>query len=277
MRLSNPNGPIAPALRAASFAVAALLLIVGGGLFFQFETVRVQWPWAITPFNALFVGAIFIAGAATMALLAWYGRWAPARLLLPMVFVFTALFLLVSLIYAGNFMLRRWPAFVWFAACAGLPAMAGYYLWRNRALPPPGGFPTPSRWRALLLINACILGLYGFAMFAAPVALTTFWPWSVDAFHGRLYSVVFTTLAIGALGLSQVAAPEERLALGLIYALLSLFVIFSVVIIDAGRQTVDWSRPSLWLWITLFCFQFALGLVLIWWSSIQQEATGERK
>jgi hypothetical protein len=268
----NPNGPIAPALRVISLITAAVLMAAGLGLFFLSDATRPLWPWEIGPFNAFFLGAVYLSSLAAMALLVWYGRWAPARLILPMLFVYTAVGLLVSLIYAGSFDFRRWAATAWFMLFLTLPLAAGYYLWRYRQVKPPDSFPTSTRWRVALLLNALMIGAYGFAMFAAPVALTSFWPWSVDPFHGRLYSVIFTTLAIGALGLSQFAAPVERLTLGLVYTVLGLFAVFGVVIVDADRHSVPWSHAGVWLWIGAFAAEFLLGLTLIWWSSNQREA-----
>ena len=71
---------------------------------------------------------------------------------------------------------------------------------------------------ALLLILALVLGLYGLGLFLLPALFGAFWPWPVDSFNGQLYSVVFTTAAVGAVGLCRWAALVERLALGVSYA-----------------------------------------------------------
>jgi hypothetical protein len=270
MRSRDPNPPIPPLLRGAAWIEVAVLLLAGGGLFFLSDAAQVAWPWPIEPFNALFLGAVFLASLAAVGMLVVYPRWAPARLLLPMIFVFTALFLLVSLIYPQRFEFERWATYGWYAVYLGLPAVAVYGLYRYRNLPSPVQYPTPPRWRRLLLANAVIMGLYGFAMFAAPMRLTAFWPWDIDAFHGRLYSVVFTTIAVGGLGLAHFAAPVERLTLGLGYAVLGLFSVFSVFIADASQHAVNWSAPGVWLWLASFGLEFVLGLALIAWSSDQR-------
>ena len=272
MRTHDPNPPLPPLLRGVTLLQVAVLLAAGGGLFFLSATARPAWPWPIEPFNALFLGAVFLASLAAVGMLVVYPRWVPARLLLPMIFVFSALVLLVSSVYPQRFRFDRWATWAWYAVCLGVSAMAVYWLYRYRNLPSPLAYPTPARWRRLLLANALLAGLYGFAMFAMPVLLTAFWPWAIDAFHGRLYSVVFTTIAVGGLGLAQFAAPVERLTLGLAYAVLGLFSLFSVIIADAGRSAVDWTSPGVWLWAAIFMFEFALGLGLIWWSSNQREA-----
>lgn len=267
---SNPLIP--PLLRRVTWVEAAGLLLAGGGLFFISEPAQRAWPWPIEPFNAFFLGAVFLALLAAVAMLVVYPRWAPARLLLPMIFVFSALMLLVTLVYPQRFHFDRWSTYVWYVMCLALPAVAVYCMYAYRDQPSPVNYPTTPRWRRVLLFHALVMGGYGLAMFAAPIWLTSFWPWEIDAFHGRLYSVVFTTIAVGGIGLAFFAAPVERLTLGLASAVLGLFSLFSVIIADAGRNAVNWSSPGAWLWLALFGLEFTLGLTLIGWSSNPRES-----
>jgi hypothetical protein len=271
MQLPDPNPPLPPLLRGVAWFQAVVLLAAGGGLFFQSDTVAALWPWPLTPYDARFLGAVFLAALAALGTLLVYPRWAPARLLLPMSFVFTALVLLVSLIDRQRFQFERWPAYAWYVVYLALAVLAVYCLYRYGHLPSPVTYPTPPAWRRVLMVHAVAAGLYGLALFALPRWLTSFWPWEVDAFHGRLYSVVFTTLAVGALGLAHWAAPVERLSLGLACAVLGLFTLFGVFIANAGLRAVDWSAPGAWLWLLIFGLEFALGLALIGWSSNQKE------
>ena len=271
MRPPDPNPPLPPLLRGVAWFQAVVLLAAGAGLFFRYEAVAALWPWLLTPYDARFLGAVLLAALAALGTLLIYPRWAPARLLLPMSFVFNALLVLVSLIDRPRFRFESWPAYGWLAVCLAGALVAGYGLYRYSHLPSPITYPTPPAWRRVLMIHAVAAGLYGFAMFALPRWLTTFWPWELGDFHGRLYSVVFTTLAVGALGLAHWAAPVERLSLGLAYAVLGLFTLFGVFIADAGLQAVDWAAPGAWLWLMIFGLVFALGLALIGWSSDQRE------
>lgn len=271
MRHQDPNPPLPRWLRLVVWFQAAALLAAGGGLFFRSETVAALWPWSLAPYDARFLGAVFLAALAALSTQLIYPRWAPARLLLPMSFVFSALQVLVSLIDRQRFHFEGWPAWAWLGVSLALAVIAAYCLYRYGHLPSPVTYPTPLAWRRVLLAQAVAAGLYGLAMFAMPRWLTSFWPWEVDAFHGRLYSVVFTALAVGALGLAHWAAPVERLSLGLAYAVLGLFALFGVFIADASTNHVDWLRPGAWLWLLIFGAEFALGLALIGWSSNQQE------
>ncbi len=272
MRPPNLEGRIAPLLRGAAVLAGAFSLLAGGGLFFFPEAMRGLWPWDPGPFNSQFLGAIYLAGLIAWGLLAWYGRWAPARLVLPMVFVFTALSLLVSLVHVRQFDFRRSATWLWFGLHLGLLLVVTRYLWRYRQVAFPLDYPTPAGWRSLLLAHGLLLALYGIAIFWGPTAQTHFWPWVVDAFHARLYSVAFTSLALGSLGLAQFAAPVERLTLGLMNSALGLFALFGTVIADAARHSISWSGLGVEVWLVLFALEFILGLALIWWSSNPREA-----
>jgi hypothetical protein len=271
MQFDNP--PIAPQLRAHLLLICLALLAAGVGLFFVSHETRDVWPWDVEPFNMLFLGAVHLASLGTVGLLFWYARWSPARLVLPMLFVFATSVLLVSLLHFGRFDFSRWTAWGWFVLYASVAINAAAYLWRYRSVPPPAMHPTPLPWRVMLVGLTAGLGLYGTAMFAAPGALTAFWPWPVDDFHGRLYSAVFTTAAVGALGLALVAAPVERLTLGVAYSILGLFAIFSVAIADARQGSINPAEPGTWAWFGLFGVLFAAGLLMVWWSSLAEEAT----
>lgn len=274
MRQPTSDLPAARPLRALALAAALVLLGAGAGLFFSPDAMRPHWPWDIRPFNAAFLGAAYLATVASLVVLLLQPGWAPARLVLPMLFVYTAAGLVVSLLNWSAFEQGRWTRWLWFLIHLVLPAITGLLMWRYRGLPPPYAYSTPPRWRNVLLLNALVLGLYGTGQFLAPMLLSAFWPWTVDGFHGQLYSVTFTTLAAGALGLVQWSKPSERLSLGLAYSTLGLFAVFGTVIVDASRQRVDWYAPGVWLWMGLLLAQFLLGLALIWWSSNPREPEG---
>jgi hypothetical protein len=265
------NPPMTPALRALTLAEVAALLLAGGALFFLPDSAAALWPWHLKPFNTLFLGSIYLAALAPVAVLLYYSRWSPARLVLPMLFVFTLSVLVVSIIYVGRFDLRLWSTGLWFAFYLVLPVNAAYHLWQYRDVRPPLLYPTSSAWRAVLLVAALALGLYGLAVLGWPESATAFWPWPVDGFHGRLYAAAFTTAATGAFGLAQFAAPVERLALGVSYTIMGLFAIFGVMIVDQRVHRVDWSAPGTQVWLGLFVAVFILGLLMIGWSSIQHE------
>ena len=274
MQFPTENPRVAPQLRVQFLFVGLVLLAAGGSLFFFADEARLLWPWQVGSFNTLFLGAIYLAAFAVVMVALWYGRWSPVRLVLPMVFVFTATVLLVSVLHLGRFDFARWSTWLWFMLYAAVPANAAIHMWRYREMPVPAVFTTPMPWRVVLTGLAVLLGLYGVGMFLAPEVFTYFWPWPVDGFHGRLYSVAFTTLAVGALGLTSLAAPLERLTLGVGYSTLGLFALFSVVIADARLGSINMAEPGTLMWFSLFGLLFAAGLLMVWWSSLTRDGAG---
>jgi hypothetical protein len=265
---AQPDNPALPLrLRGLTLVGVLALLAAGAGLFFAPTVVRPLWPWQIGRYSAFFWGAVCLAALAALALLLYEARWWPGRLVLPMLVVFSGSLLIVSLLNIQHFEFNRWATWMWFALNLILPGLTAEYLWRRREQPPPEVFPTPAAWSKLLQALGLVLGLYGMGLFLLPSLFDAFWPWPVDSFSGQLYSAVFTTAAIGAIGLCQWAAPVERLALGASYAILGLFSLFSVLIADADQPRVAWDALGVWVWTGVFAALFVIGLALVWWSS----------
>jgi hypothetical protein len=114
-----------------------------------------------------------------------------------------------------------------------------------------------------LLAQAAVFGLYAIGLLAVPGRASAFWPWPVDDFHARLYSVAFLTPALGALLLARAAAWDEVLTLGLTQVVGGLLSILGLVIIHAGGSPVDWAAPGTWLWIGMFAVLELAGIGLV--------------
>src|SRR5688572_8732869 len=99
----NATNPLLPSfLRAFNWA-EAILLLIAGSVFFLPDLVRPYWPWVIAPFNAGFVGAVYLGSFTATALMIFHDRWAPARIVLPMILVFTVIVLGVTLSHLQQF------------------------------------------------------------------------------------------------------------------------------------------------------------------------------
>jgi hypothetical protein len=197
----------------------------------------------------------------------YFQRWAPARIVAPMIFLFTVVVLAVSLMNLDRFDLGHYSSWLWFLLYIGIPANAGYYLWLQRGRKPYVPYPMASPWQMILLAPVALLGLYGLGLLIAPDTFTSFWPWPIDAFHGRMYSVAYLTPAVGALLLWRASAPVELQTMGLTQGVGGLVPLIGLVIVDGNvGGKVDWAASGTWLWLGSFSILFLTGLGLVWQS-----------
>src|SRR5258708_32437288 len=115
-------------------------------------------------------------------------------------------------------------------------------------------------WRAYLIAQGIVLGLYALAMLTIPTTFTAFWPWSIDAFHAQMYPAIGFTAAAAAIALSRFAAPLDFLTLGLVQTTLGLLAILDVVL---KSPLVDYSAAGTWLWLGAFAIIMITGVAMI--------------
>lgn len=245
------NPPSLPLVRPFMLVVILVLTVGSFGLYFLPGWVVPYWPWTLAPFHTRFLGAVYLAEFAAVLILLWRNRWAPARLSLPVAVSFTFLVSVASFLHLDSFDFTRRAVWLWFILYVISFFFSGYLYGRYRQ-PPEDARPTAARWRVILLGIATIYGLYGVGLFLAPETFGAFWPWKIDAFHGRLYSSVFISGALGCLILGRVAAPIELLTLGASQFVLGVFAVLGLFIVDVQVRRVDWSQPGVYLWIAMF-------------------------
>ena len=210
---SSNDQRISPLLSGVTWLEVAVLVVAGGGLLIAQPVVVGIWPWSLAPFNLRFLGALYTAALVAAFLQSWIGRWAPARTVTTMIFVFTLVVTACSFLHWDRFDPGKVEVWVWFVLYIGVCVNAGAHLWWYRdAL--VAGSPPPSGPRAALLAQAVVLGGYGLALLVAPEHAGRLWPWKVDAFHAQLYSVTFLTPAAGALSPAEVSGSGRLVHAG---------------------------------------------------------------
>ncbi|TPI71828.1 hypothetical protein FJ423_28675 [Mesorhizobium sp. B2-8-9] len=245
------NPPFPAALRLFSVAVI-IVLIVGAGLFFAPVLVKPRWPWAVTPFNARFLGGFYTAEMVVMAALLFWNRWSPGRLVLVMAFIFTVIVSAASFINLGYFNFERKAPWLWFLVYLASAAVSGLFLWRARARPSVKGVALTPAWRGYMSAETAIVGLYGVGMLLFPRVVSSSWPWPVDPFHAQVYSAIFLAGAGGVYLLWKNAPREELLVLGLAQFLVGFLAILGLVITDAAVHRIDWTAIGTLCWLALF-------------------------
>ena len=266
MSTQDRNPGLTPLLRIVTFVEVIVLFGAGFGLFFLPDLARELWPWAPAPFNTRFLGSIYFTALLPVAVMLIAGRWAPARGVLPAIFVFTTIVLFVSVFNFDLLDFQRWGTYLWFVLYVILPINSAYHMGLFRRLPPADPIATPAAWRVYLLGVSIVLGLYSVALLIAPETFTGFWPWKIDAFHGRMYSAVFASGAVGLWAAARVAARIEFFTAGLTLATFGLFSILGLLLVDAAAHRVDWSQPGVWLWVGGFAVGLLAGVGMMWRS-----------
>lgn len=260
---------ISPFLRAFTAAEWVVLILAGAGAFLAPMQIRAHWPWDIASFNAAFIGTIYLASVPAIGLVAWTGRWSPTRIVLPMLLVFTGVGALSSMLHAEHFVAGRWTTWVWWFLYLSLPLNSAVHLWRYRGRAAAGDVRLPGALASVLRGEAVLLAAYFVALLLAPRAASAFWPWPIDAFHGRLYSGAFLALAIGAWLVARPCAPRDALAQALTQLGFGALGIGGVLWVDAAVHRVPWSVPGTWLWMAAFA---GFALIGAWMLMVLRRA-----
>ena len=257
--VNNPK--LSPFIRGF-FSVASLIVLAGAGLYFALDPIVDRWLWPLTPFNANFLGAIYLAELVSASLLIWYNRWAPARVALPMSYVFTGVVTIVSFFYLDRFDWGRFASYFWFFIYIGsaVVAAAAHYVYRRFPIPDPVILPTAVRM--YLYAYGALLTIYGLGLLISPSVTADFWPWPIDDFHGRVYSALFLSVAAGALVIGHSAALLEIRLFGLAQAS-GLLPVLGLILVDASANRVEWSAFGTWLWIAGFAVIAITGIYLL--------------
>jgi hypothetical protein len=90
MQSADANPQLGDQVRVFALIVS-IILVLGSSLLIVPTLVGPAWPWSIVPFNARFLGAIYLAEL--VAVLTWFliNRWSPVRFSLLLAVIFTAL------------------------------------------------------------------------------------------------------------------------------------------------------------------------------------------
>jgi len=272
MQTLNENPKITTLLLTVTALESLVLLVAGVGLLLFPSMIRPLWPWELSPFNALLLGAIYSASLVTTATVVYGNRWSPTRVAIPLIFIFTTIILIVCLIYIDRFDFQYWGTWLWFLLYISIPANAAYHIWLYRNLKPVNPSSLSTLWQGVFLLPTILLGLYGLGLLIAPDSLSSFWPWQIDDFHGRMYSVLYITPASGALLLFGAAASIELFTMGLTQIVGAGASILGLVIIDNQVNKVDWSAFGTWLWIGSFVIILLTGIGLVWQSKVRSRS-----
>lgn len=264
----SPNNPrISAYLRLVTGVECLVVLVAAVGLFFFPEMSSKLWAWNIPPFNSRFVGAVYFSALLPLIVFWQSARWTPGRLVLWLIFVFTGLVMLAMIIHWDVFDWTRVSSYGFWLIYIFLPINSAVFLYRSRAEPTVGGLETSSILKTVLFVVSLGFGLYGLGLLLIPESSTSFWPWTVDAFHARIYASAFIAPAVAAgILFFRRGAASEYLTFGLNLLIGGVFPILGTlwtnVSVSAERQ-INYAASDTWAFFILFFVTGILGFALI--------------
>lgn len=254
-------------MRLMLYVASGLVFTIGITLNFLTENTAEYFAWPINPpLTAAFLGAGYWASCAIELLAARERVWANARIAGPAVFVFTALTFILTVIHRDRFnfdapmaitVIGTWT---WLAVYALVPLILGTLMvrqWLAQGAEPPRLHPLPLWIKVVLLVHAAVMLALGAALFIAPTAVATLWPWALTALTGR---------AVGAwlIGFGIVAAQTlyegdwDRLRpMTVSYALLGLLQVIALL---RYAGSVEWTRPGGWIYLLFVLSCLGVGV-----------------
>lgn len=263
---STKNTPIPTFLRMVTIVECLVVGFAAIGLFFFPAFAKTNWVWDVPPFNARYMGAVYFSTLIPLIALASLARWSPGRVILWMIFVFTTSVGLVMFIYLPQFAWTRVGTPIFCLLYIFLPINSAIFLYKLRNWTVAGSEATPAALRIFLLALSLLLGGYALGLLLAPETVTAFWPWKIDAFHGRIYAAIFLAPAIGAWIVHRHGAPSERMIVGTILVVLGLLSIIGTVWTSTGvplDKQINYASLGTWAFFGMNLLCSAAGLVLV--------------
>src|SRR5437588_4776414 len=179
------------------YLLFAALQGLGIGLTGLFAPAEMQIPLRITPLNARFVAALYVAGGIGVLLAALRKRQQERRLFVVGFTLATLLILIVTVLHWNDFMndaLPHRPVWIFdyvVDPILGLVLVSVAGLWPQRQGARHSLTP-------LLRVQAVVFGALGLVLLLLPDVAAAYWPWNLPPVLGQLYGCFILTFAVGA-------------------------------------------------------------------------------
>jgi hypothetical protein len=221
---------------------------------------EIQIPYQMSPLNARFIAALYLAPSIGVLLSAFARRRMDTRLFVIGFGTATLLILVLTILH--------WPAFMadplrhrasWIATYVLDPLLAVVVLLAAGLVAPPPSVRHP--FSPLFTVEAVVLGLLGALLLFIPDTVASFWPWAMPPVLGQLYGCFFLALALGGL----LAAREPSAVVVRNFLITSLTLTVLVLLASVLHLPRFKPEPVSLLWFASFgvgTVAFAGALVL---------------
>ena len=170
-----------------------------------FSPDSIPFPVQLTPLNARFIGALYLAGLVAILLSGLGSDLADLRIVLFSFAIISVLVLAVTTIYWTDFSTKGFPL-IWLAVYIFDPITAVAALLILRPLRPAQA--GVHRLTGLFALESGVFGLGGIVLLVAPAFAAQVWPWKITPLLAQVYGAFLLAFALGAL----LAARESRAA-----------------------------------------------------------------
>jgi hypothetical protein len=262
--MEEADRPMSPLAKVVFWFVAANALVGAVSLIsFPADTARLFF-WEINPpINAALFGALYLGGAAVVALVTYRGRWEPARFLIPVLVSAGALITVTTLLHLDRF--SAGPRFVyWLVIYIGAPLLALlFYVQHERsgAAKWTASRPLTRSTRTLAVAVGAVLVVLGILVLIWPAPVVAQWAWFITPLMVRIFASWFSAFGVGLLWF-WVERDWERLRhvadLMIAAAGLDLLMVF------IHREDLTSAGLSLWLYCIHLALFGLIGLLMYW-------------
>lgn len=253
---------------------AFLITSILRGLFLGFKGLtdapEIPIPLQLTPLNAAFVAALYLAGSLGLILTLFARDRADARPFVIGVGVVTTLLLATTLLNWPEFDHTLSPKLVgWLGSYIFDPIAVTLLVITHRLAPATN--PGRHRLTPLFLTEAAVLGGLGLFALLLPQAAAAIWPWNLPPVLAQLYSCFLIAFAAIAL----LVARENRPIAIRNFTITSLALVGLVLLVSLPYLARFTAGPATWAWFgVLIVGVAAFGAALIWPIGARRLAAG---
>ncbi len=249
------------------YAASGLVFLAGFQLSILTEQTDKYFAWTVKPFlTAAFLGAAYWAAVPVELLAARKRTWTHARVAVPAVWLFTTLTLIATLLHFDRFhfygadFIPQAAAWFWLAIYVSVPVamlIALFLQTRLQGTDPPGEHPFPGWLRGMLIIEGAGMLFTGLALFIAPSAAGSVWPWTLTLLTSRALGAWFTAIGVAAFHALWENDFHRIRPMGGGYTVFGALQLIALIRYPAD---VNWSVPAAWIYLIFLLTILPLGL-----------------
>jgi hypothetical protein len=177
-------------------AVGLFALWVGVWGYFTPSSIDRAIPWLVPPLHARFLGSMYLSGAVLMLGGVLSRCWVQVRVVNVMIYLWTGMLFVVSLVYWSEFDWSRIQVWFWWGAYLVYPLIALGFAWKYRHEPREAAAMMPPWAVTYLYVQAVLVATLTLALLLFPQAMIPFWPWKISPLLAQLYAAPFLSYGV---------------------------------------------------------------------------------